>query len=767
MAEDQSFGSTRSAPSLARRSRPVQSCGPCRRRKVRCDLKSPCSACQVSRNSVTCTYQGDQQQSSPALEDRGSEDNNVQQQVPRSLSIAPNNNIDHPAKRQRKTNESELIRSVERRVQQLEHSVVPEVDPQQHSLSSSSNNHLTLLALSDRLQHVEQRLAELSQARPVPSAVTGDNSLTIPSVIPRLRHNPKKVKLFPSSHWLHTAEKFRVSHVGDSDVELTFVDTKAELADSVNEIRNLRLTMKNEQAPQMHDPVPQLLSTMPARSICDRLVNHYMRTFELIYRCFHIPTFWAEYEQYFSQPQPVVTNFAIKLGLVLAIGSVFSNDDDKVLRRSRRTWIQAAQYWMVGPSEKTTNNLDGIQIFCLLLVSRQITLVGRSPWLSESGLLRAAMAMGLHRDPQLFSLSPFQAGIRGRLWTTVLELVIHGSMDCSIPLLLSSNDFDDHMPLNVSDADLDSTSKQSPSPKPLTSYTESSIQILMRQSLPIRLEVVRAVQNERLEHSYEMAIELATKLQTVCRTLASYFRLHWSQFLSMHHAFLDMQIRRYILVLHRPFMLQAQKDPRFYFSRRVCQESAMIIATYAERLRLPADSLDDLSKLMVMSTGSFRGPLSLDVISVLGLEVVSQLEETGSGPSSASVGLDHTLVLDPLAELARGQRAPIIRLLEHINEQLLQIVKLGHPTLKRYIFLAGILSQIYAMERGQPILSTVLNTAKDSLKECYDVLQSYRAANTPREVSQDVIDNELLDGLDFGAMDSRYLDFSAFLVPTI
>ncbi|KAJ5164848.1 transcription factor [Penicillium coprophilum] len=735
MAEDQSFGTTRSASSLARRSRrPVQSCDPCRRRKVRCDLKSPCAACQVSRYPVTCTYQGDQQQPSLALEDRGSEGNNVQQ-VPRSLSIAPND-IDHPAKRQRKTTESERIRSVEQRVQQLEDSIVPEIDPQQHNLSSSTtttnrNNHLTLQVLSDRLQHVEQRLAELSQPRPAPSAVTGDKCLTIPSVIPRLRHNPKKVKLFPSSHWLHTAEKFRVSYVGDSDVELTFVDTKAELADSVNEIRNLRLTMKNEQAPQINDPVPQFLSTMPARSICDRLVNHYMRTFELIYRCFHIPTFWSEYEQYFSQPQPVLTNFAIKLGLVLAIGSVFSNDDDKVIQRSRRTWIQAAQYWMVGPSEKNTNNLDGIQITCLLLVSRQITLIGRSLWLSESSLLRVAMAMGLHRDPELFSLSPFQAGMRRRLWTTVLELVIHGSMDCSIPFLLSSNDFDDHMPLNISDADLDPASKQSPAPQPLTSYTESSIQILMRQSLPIRLEVARAVQNERLEHSYEMAIELAMKLQTFCRTLASYCRSHWSQFLTMHHAFLDMQIRRYILALHRPFMLQAQKDPRFYFSRKVCQESAMIIATYAERLQLPADSLDDLSNLMVMSTGSFRGPLSLDVISVLGLEVVSQLEEMGSGPSFASVGLNHTLVLDPLAELGRGQRAPIIRLLEHINGQLLQIVKLGHPTLKRYIFLAGILSQIYAMERGQPILSAVLNTAKDSLRECHDILQSYRAANTP------------------------------------
>ena len=215
MAEDQSgpeLGSTRSASSPARRSRrPVQSCDPCRRRKVRCDLKSPCSACQVSRNPVTCIYQGDQQQPSLTLEDRGSAGNNVQQQVPGSLSIAPNNNnINHPPKRQRTTNELERIRSVERRVQQLEQSVVPEVDPQRHSLSSSSsssNNHPTLLALSDRLQHVEQRLAELSQARPASSAVTGDKSLTIPSVTPRLRHNPKKVKLFPSSHWLHTAEK--------------------------------------------------------------------------------------------------------------------------------------------------------------------------------------------------------------------------------------------------------------------------------------------------------------------------------------------------------------------------------------------------------------------------------------------------------------------------------------------------------------------------------------------------------------------------------
>ncbi|KAJ5885453.1 hypothetical protein N7495_009963 [Penicillium taxi] len=259
--------------------------------------------------------------------------------------------------------------------------------------------------------------------------------------------------------------------------------------------------MKNEQVPEMDDPVPQLLSTLPARFICDRLVNHYLQTFELIYRCFHIPTFWAEYEQYFSQPQPVVTNFVIKLCLVLAIGSIFSNDDDKVLQRSRRTWIQAAQYWMVGPRPFT---------------------VAVGKW-STSG------DYGYGPAPR--STTVFPVSFSSRDTKEALENSPRARNPWFNGLFhpfLSSNDFDDHMPLNASDADLDSASKQSPSPQPLTSYTESSIQILMRQSLPIRLEVVRAVQNERLEHSYEMAIELATKLQTVCRTLASYCRSHWS-----------------------------------------------------------------------------------------------------------------------------------------------------------------------------------------------------------------------------------------------
>jgi len=479
-----------------------------------------------------------------------------------------------------------------------------------------------------------------------------------------------------------------------------------------------------------------------------------MRTFELIYRVVHIPTFRAEYEQYWDQPRSVATSFSIKLGLILTVGIVFDvENQEKQLRRSSRAWIQAAQYWLVGPSEKSTSNMNGVQIFCLFLVARQITSLGRSPWLSESSLLKVAMTMGLHQDPKRFRLPPFEAEIRTRLWTTVLELIVHGTMDSLTPLLLSPLDFEDHHPQNISDAELGPDSRQLPSQQPLSSFTQPSIPILMRQSLYTRIEVTRLVQNGRGEQSYEKAIELAAELQKACRTLATYCRLHWSQSLTMHYDFLDMQLRRYILILHRPFMLQAQDDPRFHLSQKICRESAVILASYAERMSLPSDVLDDLSRLMIMSTGSFRGPFGLDVITVLALEVISQIEETSADPSSSS---SHTLgggiVLDPLAELARTQREPIIRSMEHIKEQLLQIIKLGHPTLKRYIFLAGVLSQIHATDLGQNAQAAVMNTVRETLKECYAILQSFRTADMPPGLLAGLNDDDLLASLNFDEM---------------
>lgn len=69
----------------------------------------------------------------------------------------------------------------------------------------------------------------------------------------------------------------------------------------------------------------------------------------------------------------------MKLVLMLAIGTAFYPDRGEFerIRRLAQTWIYAAQWWLAGPSENSTLNLDGLQVFCLLLLARQTNSLGQ------------------------------------------------------------------------------------------------------------------------------------------------------------------------------------------------------------------------------------------------------------------------------------------------------------------------------------------------------------------------------------------------------
>ncbi|EAW12954.1 fungal specific transcription factor domain-containing protein [Aspergillus clavatus NRRL 1] len=288
------------------------------------------------------------------------------------------------------------------------------------------------------------------------------------------------------NHQFQALGKFDAKEVEPS---LQNVDTRSEFASIFKDCRQLRQVIKDQESVRLNHPVPDLLGTLPAQSVCEVLVNAYFRTFEPIYRVIHVPSFWKEYRQLWTQPQSTPTHFLMKLVLILALGTTFYPDrNNRVhLRRLAHTWIYAAQWWLVGPSEKSTVNLDGLQVGCLLLLARQI-----------------------------------------------------------------------------------------------------------------------------------------------------------------------------------------------------------------------------------------KGALSFDVNTSLGLEIVTQLEEEAS---TRPVGSSPPFIVDSLDELAKAHRAPLIRSLEHIQEQLLQVIALGNPSLKRYNFLSAILSQIRAMESGQPIPPAIYETVKESLKKCYSLLQ--------------------------------------------
>ena len=105
-------------------------------------------------------------------------------------------------------------------------------------------------------------------------------------------------------------------------------------------------------------------------------------------RILHIPSFEREYARYWQNPKAVRNGFILKLVLLLSIGTSVYHNADVDMRTSVRQWIHAGQSWLSAPFEKSRLTIDGLQIYCLLLLARQVNgiesdLVSSLPFLAS------------------------------------------------------------------------------------------------------------------------------------------------------------------------------------------------------------------------------------------------------------------------------------------------------------------------------------------------------------------------------------------------
>lgn len=180
--------------------------------------------------------------------------------------------------------------------------------------------------------------------------------------------------------------------------------------------------------------VPQIMSLefgnhVPSKQLADELVEAYLRTYETIHRVLHIPSFRLEYARYWQNPKGARQAFVIQLQLCMAIGAVL-HDDHFSLRSLAVRWVYEARFWLFQPSEKSRMNLSGLQICCLVHLARDVCGVGSDlVWASAGSLMRMALYIGLHRDPDhLPKMSLLAAETRRRVWATILEILVQSSM---------------------------------------------------------------------------------------------------------------------------------------------------------------------------------------------------------------------------------------------------------------------------------------------------------------------------------------------------
>lgn len=550
----------------------------------------------------------------------------------------------------------------------------------------------------------------------------------MPSLPLRLQLAKGKSKIISSIHWLHTADKLQGLGQVEQEITQSVPEADIEFSATMNELRRLRREIKAHES-NTGELLPNLTISFPSKVSCDKMYMGYLRSFQPIYHILHVPTFEQNYTTHWQQPELTSHDFRIKLGLILAIGATFVSQESAIeqheLQRLTRGWIYAAQWWLSGPSEGSATNTEGIQVACLLQLARQTTSIGIGSWHSGDIALRMAMTVGLHRDPSHFpQLSPFQRQTRRSLWFAALELSLQFSIATNL-LLAPIVKYDTQLPANINDEDIAAATKETPEPQADNITSDHSLQRLLARSLPTRLQAASLLCTREGTYHHEEAINLGNDVLAVCREVAKFALEEISESTSnsgsheFQAGFLDIQLRRYVLLLHRPFVLQARRDPKFYFSRKICLETAMVIASYSKKLNLPSKVLDDISSLMKTVRSPINGPLNLDVITMLGLEVMTQIEESGPSPAT-----------DAAVMLAKATRAPILDQLEHIQEQLLQIIASGGRSLKRYAYITAMLHQLQAMEEGRSVIEAVAIAKRDVTSRVKPLLEGTLASLT-------------------------------------
>jgi hypothetical protein len=469
-------------------------------------------------------------------------------------------------------------------------------------------------------------------------------------------------------------------------------------------------------------PTPSNLSDyIPAREIADKLVYSYLETIEIIYRVLHVPSFLEEYERYWLGLNTTGQTFVTKLLLVMAIATVFQPQDEAaVLRSSALQWIYKAQTWLNTPFDKYRLTIEGLQIQCLLLVARLAHDVdGDLLWLSAGYLVRTAMQMGLHLDAELYTTQKLHVQdiqLRRKIWATVLEIAVQTSMDSGGLPLISVNDYDCKPPLNSNDLPRSNNAEDFlASVRPQNVLTQSSLQLMLTNSLPIRLEIAAFVNDFRISSmAYEKTMRLSEKLLMAINAnseLFQTFQATSSRPPNFHISMIELITRQFLFALHYPYALKARTDQTFYYSRKICLDTSSLFLSSFSRTKD-----NSCINLRLWGGGIFRA-VPLQFTCFVADELFYQIE-SGPGPAIMTTSIT-------------DRRNELRNYIQEYKIFTLDRVKNGHPNVRSHIMCSALLAHVDAVLAGSPAEENILRTLKSSLIVCYEMLLLQSEGSTP------------------------------------
>jgi hypothetical protein len=502
-----------------------------------------------------------------------------------------------------------------------------------------------------------------------------------------------KNRVFGQSHWMNG---FVVLRDVVELLEPQMRSGTSTLPADIHRAKMLARVIKKTRSPEW-PALPTL--DLPPKEVCDELVGHYLGTIETLYRILHIPTFTREYESLWSRGSQPQSSFMIQVKLVLAIGAIF-HDENCSMRPDATRWIYEAQTWLSSPTFKSKLGIQHLQTSILLLLAREFADVGSElVWISAGALLREAVYVGLHKDPSgLPRMNVFETEMRRRIWNTILELNLQFSLISGGPCLISLEDFNTEPPRNFDDDQLTETE---PRTQPHHILTQTSCAIALRKTLPMRLTVVKFLNDIATSGTFEETLRIDTTLRASYKILRQ--ALQGLDAVRSHPfavSAIDFIMHRYISSLHIPYFNPSLHEAIYAYSRKTVFDTSLKLWNLAYSNSAINES--DLAQLCRCGAGFFRA-FTFHASAFLTIELRAQLQEEDSVP-----------------------RPDLLTIPEDAADLYLRCIAAGETGIKGYLLLKILIAQIDGVKRG--VRGTAMQqmlgrAAEEAIKTCLPVLE--------------------------------------------
>ncbi|KAL6886933.1 fungal-specific transcription factor domain-containing protein [Trichoderma evansii] len=407
------------APSqpIQKRRRVTRACDECRRKKIKCDGKQPCTHCSVY--SYECTYD------------------------------KPSNRRRNPA--------PQYIEALESRLQRAEtllRKFVPDIDLADPNLDP---------AIQQEFNNRERARAEAAKLRANHAPAEPDPNDT------------QLTSMIDSIGQLDLDEKGGWDFYGISSGTVFLRRMKENFRGLLGPVgrgpflprpsdRTAGLLNFDMPSPAGNSPFSNISSTvpdLPPKDVARKLCYYSLSCATCLVRIVHVPSFYEKFDHiYERQHDPSSqedTQFLALFYAVLALGCMYSNLDDSSSggMSYRQAIDEGVKYYKISRSllrdVTECRSLISIQTLVFIILFLQSTANLNTCYSFIGIALRSSLRIGLHRHLQHERLGNIEQQVRRRVFYVIRQMDIYVSTMLGFPLLLSNEDVDQLYPLEVDD----------------------------------------------------------------------------------------------------------------------------------------------------------------------------------------------------------------------------------------------------------------------------------------------------------------------------